>query len=151
MARSGCAATKCLRRRKAASAIGKSSICQRKKCSRKVVIISNLADRCAPGGIREIVLRPAQLSKTPERPVTGSSVKSGRTTNFIRHWRFDEGAGGATTEAQSSKACDVGGAGAAADRSESTIRVFRGWSFGGRLEAAMEARYMSKVNPTNLG
>ncbi len=63
----------------------------------------------APDGIRETVLRPAQLSKTPERPVTGSPVKSGRTTNLIHHWRFDEGAGGVTTEKQSSKACDIGG------------------------------------------
>ena len=34
-----------------------------------------------PDGIRETALRPAQLSKTPERPVTGSPVKSGLTKN----------------------------------------------------------------------
>ena len=62
-----------------------------------------------PEGIRETALRPAQLSQAPERPVTGSPVKSGRTKNLIRHWRFDEGAGVATTEKQSSKACDIGG------------------------------------------
>ena len=62
-----------------------------------------------PDGIRETALRPAQLSKTPERPLTGSPVKSGLTKNLIRQWRFDEGAGGTTTEAQSSKACDIGG------------------------------------------
>ena len=48
----------------------------------------------APDGIRETPLRPAQLSKTPEPPVTGSPVKSGLTKNLIRQWRFDEGAGG---------------------------------------------------------
>ena len=62
-----------------------------------------------PDGIRETALRPAQLSKTPERPVAGSPVKSGRTKNLVRHWRFDEGAGLATTEKQSGKACDIGG------------------------------------------
>lgn len=66
----------------------------------------------APDGIRETALRPAQLSKTPERSVTGSPVKSGRTNNLVRHWRFDEGAGFATTERQSGKACEIGGVGA---------------------------------------
>ena len=36
-------------------------------------------------------------------------MKSGRTENLVRHWRFDEGAGFATTEKQSGKACDIGG------------------------------------------
>ena len=62
-----------------------------------------------PDGIRETALRPARLSKTPELPVTGSPVKSGRTGNLIRHWRFDEGAGFATTEKQSGQVCEIGG------------------------------------------
>jgi hypothetical protein len=62
-----------------------------------------------PDGIRETAFRPAQLSKTPERSVTGSPVKSGRANNMIRHWRFDEGAGFATTEKQTGKSCDIGG------------------------------------------
>jgi hypothetical protein len=62
--------------------------------------LNDLADtavqalQLTPHGIRETSLRPAQLSKTPERPVTGSPVKSGLTKNLIRQWRFDEGAGG---------------------------------------------------------
>ena len=36
-------------------------------------------------------------------------MKSGRSKNLIRNWRFDEGAGGATTEEKSGKACDIGG------------------------------------------
>ena len=63
----------------------------------------------APDGIRETAFRRAQLSKAPERPVTGSPVKTGRTNNLVRHWRFDEGAGFATAEKQSGKACDIGG------------------------------------------
>ena len=62
-----------------------------------------------PDGIRETAFRPAQLSKASERPVTGSPLKSGRTNNLVRHWRFDEGAGFATAENQSGKACDIGG------------------------------------------
>jgi hypothetical protein len=65
-----------------------------------------------PDGIREIALRPAQLSRAAERPVTGSPVKSGRTDNLVRHWRFDEGAGLVTAERQSGKVCDIGGAAA---------------------------------------
>ena len=65
-----------------------------------------------PGGIRETALRPAQLSKAPQRPVAGSPLKSGRVQNLIAHWRFDEGAGLATTEKQSGKACEIGGAAA---------------------------------------
>jgi len=62
-----------------------------------------------PAGIRETAFRPAQLSKTSERPVPGSPVKSGRTQDLIRHWRFDEGAGFATAERQTGKACEIGG------------------------------------------
>jgi len=62
-----------------------------------------------PDGIRETAFRPAQLTKASQRPVTGSPLKSGRTNNLVRHWRFDEGAGFATTEKQSGKACDIGG------------------------------------------
>ncbi|MEI7729140.1 MAG: LamG domain-containing protein [Verrucomicrobiota bacterium] len=65
-----------------------------------------------PDGIRETAFCPAQISKTSERPVTGSPVKSGRTQDLVRHWRFDEGAGFATTEGQTGKACDIGGAAA---------------------------------------
>jgi hypothetical protein len=60
-------------------------------------------------GIRETAFRPARLSKASERPVTGSPLKSGRTNDLVRHWRFDEGAGFATAENQSGKACDIGG------------------------------------------
>jgi hypothetical protein len=62
-----------------------------------------------PEGIRETAMRPAQLSETPERALTGSPVKSGRTNHLVRHWRFDEGAGFATTEKQSGKPCEIGG------------------------------------------
>ena len=62
-----------------------------------------------PGGIHEAALRPAQLAKTTERPVSGPPVKSGRTENLIGHWRFDEGAGPTTTEEQTGKACEIGG------------------------------------------
>ena len=65
--------------------------------------------RLTPDGIRETAFRPAQLSRASERPVTGSTVKSGRTNHLVRHWRFDEGAGGATMEKQSGKVCDIGG------------------------------------------
>ncbi len=63
-----------------------------------------------PGGIRETALRPAKLSKTPNRAISGSPLKSGRSQNLIGHWRFDEGAGLATAEKQSGKACTIGGA-----------------------------------------
>ena len=66
----------------------------------------------ASDGMRESALRPAQLSKTLERAISGSPMKSGRTKNLIRHWRFDEGVGLATTEKQSSKTCEIGGAAA---------------------------------------
>jgi hypothetical protein len=36
-------------------------------------------------------------------------LKSGRASHAIRHWRFDEGTGFATTETQSGQACDIGG------------------------------------------
>jgi len=62
-----------------------------------------------PDGIRETALRPAQLSRASVPPVAGSPVKSGRTENVIRHWRFDEGAGFATAEERSDKACEIGG------------------------------------------
>jgi hypothetical protein len=62
-----------------------------------------------PDGIRATALRPAQMSATPERAAAGSPVKSGRTNNLIRHWRFDEGTGFTTTEEQSGKACDISG------------------------------------------
>lgn len=62
-----------------------------------------------PDGIRETALRPAQRSKVAEHLVTGPPRKSGRTENLVCYWRFDEGAGFATTETQSGKACDIGG------------------------------------------
>jgi hypothetical protein len=62
-----------------------------------------------PEGIRETVFRPARLSRASERPVTGPPLKSGRTSHRVRHWRFDEGAGYATTEQQTGTACDIGG------------------------------------------
>ena len=62
-----------------------------------------------PDGIHETAFRPAQLSQASERPVTGSPLKSGRTNNLVRHWRFDEGAGFATAENQSGTACDIDG------------------------------------------
>ena len=43
-----------------------------------------------PDGIRETALRPAQLSKAPEAPVSGAPVKPGRAANLVRHWRFGE-------------------------------------------------------------
>ncbi len=63
----------------------------------------------APDGIRETAFRPARHSKTSESPVAGSPVKSGRAGNLVCHWRFDEGAGFATTEKQSGTACSIGG------------------------------------------
>jgi hypothetical protein len=62
-----------------------------------------------PDGIRETALRPARFTKTPEPPVAGSPVKSGRAGNLVRYWRFDEGAGFATAENISGKACEIGG------------------------------------------
>ena len=60
-------------------------------------------------GLYETAFRPAQFASASERPVVGSPVKSGRTHNLVCHWRFDEGAGFATTEKQTAKACDIGG------------------------------------------
>ena len=65
-----------------------------------------------PDGIRETALRPAQLSKTPERAIAGSPVKSSLTQNLVRHWCFDEGEGLTTKESKSGKASDIGGAAA---------------------------------------
>ena len=66
----------------------------------------------APGGIREIALRPAQRSHYSEPPVLGLPVKTGRTNGLVRHWRFDEGAGRTTTERHSGDACNIRGAAA---------------------------------------
>jgi hypothetical protein len=62
-----------------------------------------------PDGIREAAWRPARLSRTRAPPVVGAPLKSGRASHAIRHWRFDEGTGFATTETQSGQACDIGG------------------------------------------
>ena len=62
-----------------------------------------------PDGIKQTAFSPAKLSAPEGRPVAGERVKSGRTNNLIRHWRFDEGAGFATTEKQIGKSCGIGG------------------------------------------
>ncbi len=64
------------------------------------------------GGLLEMTPQPATLSSAKAQPVVGSPVKTERAKNLVRHWRFDEGAGLTTTEQQSGKACDIGGAAA---------------------------------------
>jgi hypothetical protein len=61
-------------------------------------------------GIQPIALQPAKRSGAEAKPVIGAPVKTGGTNHLVRHWRFDEGAGDATCEAQSGQACEIGGA-----------------------------------------
>jgi hypothetical protein len=63
-------------------------------------------------GIVEMKPKPAMLSKVKAQPVTGSPLKSGHGENLLRHWHFDEGVGHATTEKQSGKTGEIGGAAA---------------------------------------
>jgi hypothetical protein len=67
-----------------------------------------------PDGIRETAMRAAEPrpSKTSASSVVAPPVQTGRTKNVILHWRFDEGAGRATTEEKSGQVCGIGGAAA---------------------------------------
>jgi len=62
-----------------------------------------------PDGIQQTAFRPATISARQERPVAGETVKSGRTANLVRHWKFDEANGSATKEQQTGTACNIRG------------------------------------------